>query len=130
PRSGAEFDPAFAGHQSLPVPVKAPVVDFAVAVVAGPGTKIRVEALVPEAHLVAQLEAPGDRAACGLRAALPIVHVVLLEGPGWAEDAHTCQPDRLLDLGRGRLVRVDPGPDLGFVRTAGVPDAQGTGGRP
>src|SRR5580700_2378546 len=106
------------------------MIEFAVAMVAGPGVEIRVEALVPEPHLVAQFEAPRDRAACGLGAALPIVHVVLLEGARWAEHPHPRHADRFLDLGRGRLVGVDPGPNLGLVRTARMPDAQGARSRP
>src|ERR1700730_12825857 len=107
--------PAVGGHQLCPAPVEPAVVAFAVAVVAGHGAERRVIVLVAEPHLVGDRIAPGDDAAAGQGAALPVVHVVLLEGAGRAEHPDAGQPDGLLDLGRRRLVDKATGPDLGLV---------------
>src|ERR1700756_4337076 len=100
------------------------MVAFAEAVVAGPCPEILVEMLVSEPHLVTQKSASGRHAPPGLSAALPIVHVVLLEGARGAKHPHAGQPNRFFDFCRGRLVGIDPGPDLGLVRSARVPDAE------
>src|SRR5690349_16347528 len=79
-------DPAqLLSHQLRPAPVKSAMVRLAVPVVAGYGPALQIEFLAPEAHLVTQRMAPRDDATPGLRAALPIVHVVLLERPARAE---------------------------------------------
>src|SRR4051794_1914288 len=101
------------------------MIAFAVAVVAGPGAEPLVKMLVAEAHLVAEEIAPCHDAARGLRAALPIVHVVLLKGAGRPEHPHTGEPDGFLDLRRGGLVGEDPGPDLGLVGPPRVPHTKG-----
>src|SRR5205085_9955110 len=116
--------------QLRPAAIKAAVVALAVAVVARPGAERLVKALVPKTHFVIQGLASGDRAASGLGAALPIVHVILLEGARGAEHPHPGHPDRLLDMRRRRLVGVTPGPDLGLVGAARVPDPEGARGRP
>src|SRR5947208_14005392 len=72
---GCGFRPALGLHQLGPAAIEPAMVALAVAVVAGPGLQVVVEALVSEAHLVIQSLAPGDRAACCLGAALPVVHV-------------------------------------------------------
>src|SRR5260370_25383231 len=122
--------PAVGGHQLRPAPVKAPVVAFAVAVVAGHGAEFLVITLMAEPHLVGDRIAPGDDAAPRQGAALPILHVVLLEGPRRTEHPHRGQPDRLLDLGRRRLVDKAPCPDLGLLRPPRVPHPEGARSRP
>src|SRR3984893_15030082 len=122
--------PAVGGHQLCPAAVEPAVVAFTVAVVAGPGAERLIVALVAEPHLVGDRIAPGDDAAPGQGTALPVVHVVLLEGAGRAEHADASQPDRLLDLGRRRLVDKAPGPDLGLVGPARVPHPEGARSRP
>src|SRR5262249_25423188 len=119
-----QLGPALGRHQLRPAPVEAALIELAKAAVAPPDPAIGVEAGVPEAHPVAQHLAAGEGASAGLRAALPIVHVVLLEGAGRAEHPRAGQPDRLLDRGRRRLVDVHPGPDLGLFGAARVPDAK------
>src|ERR1700731_315115 len=106
------------------------MVAFTVAVFAGQCAEILIEMLVPQAHLVTERVAPGDDTSSGLSAALPIVHVVLLEGARRAEHPHPGQSNGFLDLGRGRLVGEDPRPDLGLVGPSRVPDAEGARGRP
>src|SRR5438046_8953981 len=76
---------------------------------------------MPEAHLVAKEGSTGHCAARGLRAALPIVHVVLLEGATRAKDACSGEAKRLCHLRRRRLVDKDPRPDLGLIGPARVP---------
>src|SRR5258708_666515 len=98
-------------HQLSPAAVEAAVGPLAVAVVAGDRAEIRVEAFAPGAHLVVERLPARHDAAAGLGAALPIVHVVLLEGAARAENAGAGQTDRLLDLRWGGLVGIDPGPD-------------------
>src|ERR1044071_5821854 len=97
------------------------MVRLAVAVFAGHRLEVRIEAFVSEAHAVVQRIAPRDDAAPGLGAALPIVHVVLLEGAAGAEHAYPREAYRLLHLGRSRLVGIGPGPDLGLVGAARMP---------
>src|SRR4051812_19063942 len=104
PCGSLEFVPACAGHQLCPALVESPMVAFAVALVTGPGIQFRIETLVPDAHLVTQRMPACDGAAPGFRAALPIVHVVLLESSRWAEHMHAGQAKGFLDLGRRRLV--------------------------
>src|SRR5438132_3795152 len=106
------------------------MVAFAVAVIAGQRSEILVEALMPQAHLVTERIAPGDDTSSGLGAALPVVHIVLLEGARRPEHPHPRQPNGLLDLGRGGLVGEDPSPDLGLVGPPRVPDAKRTRRRP
>src|SRR5580704_7008507 len=113
--------PAVGGHQLGPAPVEPAVVAFTVAVVAGQGAKTFVIVLVAEPHLVGDRIAPRDDAAAGQSAALPIVHIVLLEGPGWTEHPDASQPDRLLDLRRCCLVDKAPGPDFGLIGPPRVP---------
>src|SRR6184192_1312306 len=113
---GFGFGPAIRGHQLRPAAIKAAVVALAVAVVARPGAERLVKALVPKTHFVIQGLASGDRAASGLGAALPIVHVILLEGARGAEHPHPGHPDRFLDMRRRRLVGITPRPDLGLDR--------------
>src|SRR2546429_1363103 len=84
--------------------------------------------LFRSAHLRIHRHATRDHAAAGAGAFLPIVHVILLEGAGRAETANTGQADRFLDMRRGGLVGVDPGPHLGLVRATRVPDAEGARG--
>src|SRR5205085_2117636 len=124
------FRPALGFHQLGPAAIEPAMVALAVAVVARPGLQIGVEALVSEAHLVIQSLAPGNGAACRLGAALPVIHVVLLEGPRRAEHPNSGDPDRLLDMRRRRLVGIAPRPDLGLIRSARVPDPEGARGRP
>src|SRR5882762_5974001 len=120
--------PAFGFHQLGPAAIEPAMVAFAVAMVAGPGLQIAVEALA--AHLVIEGLAPGDRAAGRLGAALPIVHVVLLEGAGRTEHPYPGHPDRLLDMRRRRLVGVAPCPNLGLIGPARMPNAEGARSRP
>src|SRR4030088_2738868 len=115
--------PAFGFHQLGPAAIEPAMGAFAVAMVA-------VEALAAEAHLVIEGLAPGDRAAGRLGAALPIVHVVLLEGAGRTEHPYPGHPDRLLDMRRRRLVGIAPRPDLGLVGPARMPNAEGARSRP
>src|ERR1051325_196155 len=119
--SRSQVGPARARQQAGPVAVKGAVVAFAVAIVAGEAAEIPVEALAPQPHPVAQAERPRHHAARGLCAALPVVHVVLLEGAGGAEYPHAGETNGFLDLGRRRLVGVDPSPDLGLLGAARVP---------
>src|SRR5438046_713047 len=111
--------PALGLHQLRPAPVELAMIALAHAEIAGPAFETFVEALMPQAHLRIHHHAPRNHAAAGAGAFLPIVHIVLLEGAGRAETAHPGQADRLLDMGRGGLVGVDPGPYLGLVRAAG-----------
>src|SRR5262245_36011290 len=101
------------------------MIALAEAVLAGPRPESIVVPLVPQPHRIVQRVAPGHRALACLGARLPVVHVVLLEDPRGAEDPHAGQANRLLDLWRGGLVHVDPGPDLCLVRSARMPDAEG-----
>src|SRR5436190_13797017 len=119
------FRPALGFHQLGPAAIEPAMVAFAVAIIARPGVQRLVEALATEAHLVIQILAPGDRTAGGLGAALPIVHIVLLEGARWTEHPNPGHPDRLLDMRRRRFVGIAPRPDLGLVRAARVPDPEG-----
>src|SRR5215469_7484973 len=112
------------GHQLRPTPIEPTVVALAVAVIAGQCPELLVEALVPKSHFVAEGVAPGDHAASGLGATLPIVHIVLLESTRGTEAPHSGQPERFLDLRRGHLVDIDPRPHLGLVRPPRVPDPE------
>src|SRR5215469_12648594 len=87
--------PTIGRHQLCPAPIEASMVDFTVTVVTGPSLQLFVESLVPETHLVTEKTAPGYHTSAGLRAALPIVHVVLLERAGRTEAPHASQSDRL-----------------------------------
>src|ERR1700730_2292746 len=98
------------------------MVALAVTVIAGQRAEILVEALMPQAHLVTERIAPGDDTPSGLSAALPVVHIVLLERSRRPEHSHTRQSNGLLDLWRGRLVGEDPSPDFGLVGPPRVPD--------
>src|SRR5437763_15529561 len=71
-------------HQLGPAAVERAVIALAEARIAGPGAEPFVEALAAQAHLRVERHPAGDDAATGLRAFLPIVHVVLLEGAGRA----------------------------------------------
>src|SRR6516164_8857905 len=115
--------PGIGPHQLRPAAVELAVVALAHAEIAGPALEVLVEALVPQTHLRVHGQAPRDDAAAGAGAFLPIVHIVLLEGAGWAEAPHPAQPHSLLDVRRGRLIDVDPRPHLGLIRAARVPDA-------
>src|SRR5437879_4556743 len=88
--------PARGVHQLRPAAVKLPVVALAEAGIAGTGAEGGIEVLVPEPHLIVDRQAPRHDAAAGLRAFLPIVHVVLLESSGRAEAAHSGQPECVL----------------------------------
>src|SRR5437879_7413997 len=92
--------PAFGFHQLSPAPVELAMVALAHAEIAGPGVETLIEPLVSEPHLRIQEGPPGYHAAAGAGAFLPIVHVVLLEGPGRAEATHSGHPDRFLDVRR------------------------------
>src|ERR1700733_8668357 len=105
------------------------MVALTVAVITSPGTKIRIEALVAETHCVIERIAARHRTTPGFGAALPIVHIVLLERARRAEYAHARQTEGFLDVRRSSLVHVDPGPDLGLVGSAWVPYAKGSRGR-
>src|SRR6516225_3817058 len=74
--------------------------------------------------------APCDGATAGLDTALPIVHVILLEGAGGTENTCPGEPDRLLDLRGCSLVGIDPGPDFGLFGPARMPHAEGPRSRP
>src|SRR5260370_14491680 len=100
-------------HQFGPAAVETAMVAFAVAVVAGNGPVFRVEVLAATAHLVVQRLPAGDHTPAGLGAALPVVHVVLLERAAGAEDAGARQADRFLDFRRGGPVRLNPEPSFG-----------------
>src|SRR5712691_5300553 len=90
----AEVSAAVLGcHQLGPAPVKPAMVRFAVAIVARQRREIGIEPLVSQAHCVVQRMAAGDDAAAGLGAALPIVHVVLLECATRSEHAGPGEPD-------------------------------------
>src|SRR6266404_993075 len=117
--------PAVCLHQLRPASVELAMIALAHAKVAGPGLEALVKALMAQTHLCIHRHTPRDHAAAGAGAFLPVVHVVLLEGARRAEPAHTGQADRFLDMGRGGLVGVDPGPHLGLVRAPRVPDAKG-----
>src|SRR5437667_1660367 len=116
--------PAVCFHQLGPAAIELAVIALAHAEIAGPGFEVLIEALMPQAHLRIHRHAPRDHAATGAGAFLPIVHIVLLEGAGRAEAAHSGQPDRLLDVRRGSFVGENPGPHLGPVRAARMPDAK------
>src|SRR5215510_12934684 len=117
--------PAVSRHELCPAPVELAMVALAEPVVAGPGSQVFVEALMPEPHLHVQRQAPGHRPPTGAGALLPVVHVVLLEGPRGAEAAHTRQTKSLLHLRRGSLIDIDPRPELNRVGPTRVPDAEG-----
>src|ERR1700738_756294 len=89
--------PTLGRHQLRPAPIELAVIALAHAEIAGPGLEVRVETLVPQAHLRVHCQSPRDDAATGAGAFLPVVHVVLLEGAGGAEASYSGQPDRLLD---------------------------------
>src|SRR5262245_21557449 len=101
------------------------MVALAVAIVAGPGLEVRVEALVAQAHFVIQERPAGHHAAPGLGTLLPVIHVVLLKGPRGTKDPCSSQAQGLLDVRRGCLVDVNPRPDFGLVGSARMPDAEG-----
>src|SRR5215475_1989736 len=122
--SVAEVAPARGVHQFRPAAVKLPMIALAEAGIARPGAERGIEALMPEPHLIVDRHAPRHDAAAGLRAFLPIVHVVLLEGSGRAEAAHPRQPERVLHFRRRGLVDEHPRPDLGLIRAARMPHAQ------
>src|SRR5690348_10287295 len=100
------------------------MVDLTVTVVTGPSLQLFVEMLVPETHLVTEKTAPGYHTSAGLRAALPIVHVVLLKRAGRTESPHAGQADRFLDR-RGRcLVGKDPTPNFGLFGSPRMPNTK------
>src|SRR5215469_11638255 len=125
-----QVTPARGVHQRRPAAVKFPVVALAEAGVAGPGAERAVEALMPAAHLIVDRQAPRHDAAAGLRAFLPIVHIVLFEGSGWTEPTHAGEPERILHCRRRSLVDKHPRPDLGLLRAAWMPYAQCARGPP
>ena len=88
----------------------------------------RGERSCPETHLRVQWHAAGHDAAAGLRAFLPIVHVVLLKRVPRAEAAHAGQPNRLFDVIGRRLVDKYLRRDLGFAGAARVPGTEGARG--
>src|SRR5439155_26210283 len=120
--------PALGFHQLRPAPVELAMIALAHAEIAGPGFEAFVEPLMPQTHLRVHGHATRDHAAAGAGALLPIVHVVLLECAGRAETANTGKADRFLDMRWGGLVGVDPGPHLGLVGAARMPDAEGERG--
>src|SRR5271165_4177573 len=121
---------AIGRHQLRPAPVKSAMVRFTVAVVAGYSPALGVEFLASEAHLITQRIAPRDNAAPRLRAALPIVHVVLLERSARAKHARAGEPYGLFHFRRRCLVGVNECPALGLVGAARVPYADRPRGRP
>src|SRR6516164_11101207 len=106
------------------------MVALAEAGITDPSAKLGIEALMPEPHLIVDWQAPRHDAAAGLRAFLPIVHVVLLECTGRAEAAHAGKPERILHFRRCGLIDEYPRPDLGLLRTARMPHAQRARGPP
>src|SRR6516164_10756836 len=106
------------------------MVAFAVAILARQCAQILVEMLVAQSHFIAQGIAARDHAAPSLRAALPVIHIVLLEGPRRTEHPRARQPNGFLDFRRSGLVGKDPRPDFGPVRSPRVPDANGARGGP
>src|SRR6516165_2946398 len=125
-----EVCPAFGRHQLRPTAVEAAMIAFAVTVVACQCPEIRVELLAPQTHFVAQGIAASDHASSGLRAALPVVHIILLKSPRRAERPHAGQANRFFDRGGGGLVGKDPCPYLGLVGPPWVPDPEGARHRP
>src|SRR6267142_1203705 len=73
--------PALGRHELIPATVELPMIALAHAKIAGPGFKVIVESLMSQPHLCVQGMAPGHRPAACPRALLPVVHVVLFEGP-------------------------------------------------
>src|SRR5215469_7811907 len=130
PLKGGEGFSDIGRHQLRPAPVKSAMVRLTVPVVAGYGSALRVEFFAPEAHLVTQRIAPRDNAAPGLRAALPIVHVVLLERSARAKYAGASEPYGLFHLRRRRLVGVNKCPALGLLGAARMPHADRPRGWP
>src|SRR5579864_8035288 len=124
-RAVREVGPALCRDQIGPAAIELAMVRFAHAIFTGPAAERRIEALVPEPHLGVERHLPRHHAAAGAGAFLPIVHVVLLEGAGRAEAAHSGEADRFLDMRRGSLVDEHPRPDLGLVGAARMPDAKG-----
>src|ERR1700730_1385338 len=120
-RSVSQVAPARGVHKLRPAAVEPAVVVFAVAVVAGPGAEILVETVMAEAHLVTEERTTGHRAPRGLRAALPIIHIVLLEGAARPEHPRSGKAQGLFHFRRRRLVDKDPGPDFGLIGAARVP---------
>src|SRR5216683_2427256 len=116
--------PVVGGHHLRPAPVELAMVALTHAPVAGPAVEAVVEPLMPDAHLGIERHAPRHDPLTGAGAFLPIVHVVLLEGARRAEAPDPGQADGLLDMRRRRLVGIDPGPDLGLVGSARLPDAE------
>src|SRR6266851_4811482 len=127
--SALEICPALGRHELRPALVELPMVALAKAVVAGPGLEVLVVALMAQPHLHIQRIAPGDDPAAGAGTLLPVVHVILLKGARRAEAPHPSQPHGLLDLGRGRFIHIDPGPELDLVGSPWVPDAERARGR-
>ena len=72
--------------------------------------------------------APGYHPAASPRALLPVVHVVLFEGPRGAEALDASQSHRFFHRGWGDLIDIDPRPHLGFLGSARVPDTEGPRG--
>src|SRR6516225_9961581 len=115
------ISPAVTSHQLGPAAVELPMIAFAKAGIAGPGAERRIEALVPEPHLIVYRQTPRGNATTGLGAFLPVVHVVLLKGAGRAEAANAGEAERLLDDGGPGLVDKHIRPDFGLVGAARLP---------
>src|SRR5260370_38330236 len=118
------FGPACGLHQLSPAPVELAMVALADAEIAGPGVETLIEPLVSQPHLRIQESPSGYDAAASAGALLPIVHVVLLEGPRRAEAAHPGQPNCFLHMRRRRHAGEQPRRQRGLVRSPRVPDTQ------
>src|SRR5262245_11748932 len=94
---------AVLGEELEPTAVAAPPVHLAVDV-GDPAGKIRIDPLLAHAHLQIAPALPRDVAARGGGALAPVLSILLLEHCTRTEIAERRQPERLLDVGWGRLV--------------------------
>src|ERR1700746_512172 len=123
------FRPALGPHQLRPTAIELTMVAFAHTEITGPSVETLVEPLMPQSHLGVDGKLPRHHATTGLRALLPVVHIVLFEGARRAETPYAGQPYRLLDVGRRRLIGIDPRPHRGLFGTPRLPHPEGARGR-
>src|SRR5262249_11918098 len=102
------FGPALSLHQLGPAAIELAMVALAHAEIAGPGFEVLIEPLVAKPHLSVDLHSPRHHATARACAFLPVVHIVLFEGAGWAEAPYAGEPHRFLDMRWCCLVDVDP----------------------
>src|ERR1700739_3210272 len=123
------FRPALGFHQLRPAAIELAMVPLAHAEITGPGVETLVETLMSQPHLGVDGKLPRHHTPTRLCALLPVVHIVLLECARRAETPYAGQPYRLLDVGRRRLIGIDPRPHRGLFGTPRLPHPEGARGR-